>query len=227
MKRQPARLLAIAAVFAALASGSASVIARAEVDRCHGTTYTLEGYNHKVEVLQLGGCTTQARQEFNDSLRLAADAYIARVDNTTSVHTGDNNFMYVGTHIVSAKLGVEIYKEGAAHPFDEFLTHNTNIDTGKAMVLADLFTDLQTGLNLLSEQSKVQLDKLPRATGYSKSAITPTAVNFQNWVATKEGMRIFFGEIASHAAGNIDITIPWNTMDKVLKPGMKTVLSTP
>lgn len=227
MNRRPARLVALAAVFTALAAGSATVIARAEVDRCHGTTYTLEGNNYQVEVLQLGGCTTESRQEFNDSLRLAADDFISRVNNTTSVHTYNQNFMYVGTHVVSAKLGVEIYAEGAAHPFTDFVTHNTDIDTGKALTLQDLFSETLDGLKLLSTQSKVLLDQMPRATGYTPSAITPAVENFRNWVATKDGMRIYFGEIASHAAGDIDITIPWSAFDKVFKPGMKTVLSTP
>ncbi|MFI6867430.1 RsiV family protein [Nocardia sp. NPDC050406] len=227
MNRRPARLLALAAVFTALTAGSATVIARADDDRCHGTSYTLEGHNYKVEVPQLSGCTTQSRQEFNDSLRLAADDFIARVDNTTSVHTYNANSMYIGAHIVSAKLAVEIYLEGAPHPSTDFITHNTVIASGKPLTLPDLFTNLPEGLALLSQQSKLLLDQTPRATGYTPSAITPTPENFRHWTATKPGLRLHFGEIASHAAGNIEITIPWQTLKPALEPNIHTILSAP
>lgn len=81
------------------------------------------------------------------------------------------------------------------------------------------------GLNVLSTQVETLVEQNPRSAGYGASLLTPVAEHFQTWVATPEGMRIYLGEIASHAAGNIDVTVPWSGLDGVLKPGMRAIVS--
>lgn len=83
---------------------------------------------------------------------------------------------------------------------------------------------IQQGLNVLSTQAQTLVEQNPRATGYSKSELTPVAEHFQTWIATPEGMKIYLGQIASHAAGNIDVTVPWTALDGVLKPGLRAVV---
>ncbi|MGW4772159.1 RsiV family protein [Nocardia sp. NPDC004278] len=77
---------------------------------------------------------------------------------------------------------------------------------------------------MLSTQAQTLVEQNPRATGYSKSELTPVAEHFQTWIATPEGMKIYLGQIASHAAGNIDVTVPWTALDGVLKPGLRAVV---
>ncbi|MFX0579605.1 RsiV family protein [Nocardia nepalensis] len=190
------------------------------------TTLHLEGNGYKLDVPQVSGGKADARAEFNQAMRAAAQEWIDRITGPgDSVTGGDSQVVRIGTHVLSGHLVTSVYGAGAAHPNSFDSAHVTNVDTGKAITLPDLFTDLQQGLNALSTQAQALVQQNPRATGYSSSELTPTTEHFQTWVATPEGMRIYLGEIASHAAGNIDVLIPWSALDSVLRPGMRAVLS--
>ncbi|WP_433599056.1 DUF3298 domain-containing protein [Nocardia sp. CA-135953] len=190
------------------------------------TTVHLEGAGYKIDVPQVSGGKADARAEFNAAVQAAAQEWIGRISRPgDSVTGGDSQVVRIGSQVLSGHLVVVMYSEGAAHPNSFHAAHVTNIDTGKAITLPDLFTDLQQGLSTLSTQAEAQVQQDPRATGYNKSLLTPVAEHFQTWVATPEGMRIYLGEIASHAAGNIDVTVPWSALDGVLKPGMRAVVS--
>ncbi|MFC9997871.1 RsiV family protein [Nocardia sp. NPDC127526] len=224
MKRISAAHVLLAFVFAVLTTVSGAVIARADTpDRLHGTEYTIKGYQYEVRVPQLAGGTETERASFNEAMRLSADEYIGYVDHVTSVYPAHSEVVYIGAHVASGKLGVEIYKEGAAHGYEEFVTHNTWLATGQPVYLADLFTDFQGALNVLSEQAAVLVPQTAAGENYSRAAIEPYAANYEKWAVTRDGLRVYFGEIGSHAAGNIHITVPWSAVEHLMLPEMKTI----
>ncbi|WP_040687834.1 RsiV family protein [Nocardia vinacea] len=190
------------------------------------TTVTLVGNYYRVDVPQVEGGTDVARFGFNRAMQDGVVQWISHnslpMDSVTS---RDGEMVRIGSRVLSGHLIVTVYGDGAAHPNSFDLAQVTDIDTGQSITLPDLFTDLQQGLNTLSIQAEALVRQNPRATGYSKSLLTPVAEHFQTWVATPEGMRIYLGEISSHAAGNIDVTMPWSALDSVLKPGVRAVVS--
>ncbi|WP_433680121.1 RsiV family protein [Nocardia sp. CA-119907] len=190
------------------------------------TTLHLEGDGYKLDVPQVSGGKADARAEFNQGMRAGAQEWIDRISGPGDSVTGgsDSQVVHIGAHVLSGHLVTIMYSAGAAHPNSFDSAHVTNVDTGTAITLSDLFTDLQQGLDVLSTQAQTLVEQNPRAAGYSKSQLTPVAEHFRTWVATPEGMKIYLGEIASHAAGNIDITVPWSALDGVLKPGMRAVV---
>lgn len=228
MRRRSLAHLSLAAVLAALTVSAATVIAHADTG-FRTSEYVLTGDNYKVSVPRVDidgvdGPYLAARDEYNGALRQAADQYISQVTPTLNLTTSVN-FTYVGPHLLSAKLGVNFFQEHGAHPYELFVTHTTDTDTGKALRLSDVFTDLDAGVNALSRQAAILVPKTNAGDGYYRDALLPTEVNYQNWAVDSGGMRIYFGEIASHAAGNIVITIPWSELRGVLSCHMKTLVN--
>ncbi|WP_054813511.1 RsiV family protein [Nocardia arizonensis] len=185
----------------------------------------LQGPNYTVDVPQVTGGSDAARTEFNDAMRALAQTWIDRADATTTLQPGYGQVTYTGTRVVSGLLVVSVYSEGAAHPNNSMESHVTNGDTGRAITLADLFTDVQAGLNLLAEQAAIEVPKTRAGDTYFKSGIEATEFNYRLWLATPGGMEIHFGEIASHAAGDIVITVPWSKLDSALKPGIRDIVA--
>ncbi|WP_169815646.1 RsiV family protein [Nocardia inohanensis] len=227
MKRPLAHAL-LAGLLVILATAAGSVIARATPNGFRDTSYVIEGAHYKIQVPHVDidgadGPYYLAREEFDTAMRAYADVYALR---TASDLRGDtsSNYVYIGAHVLSAKLGVNFMYTHGAHPSEEYVTHNTSTDTGQAITLPDLFTDLNSGLDKLSDYAKATLDAKYGAGSYWSPGIAATESNFQNWTVSKDGLRIYLGEVVSHAAGNIVVTVPWSELGNLLKPQMKTVL---
>ncbi|MBH0777183.1 RsiV family protein [Nocardia bovistercoris] len=185
----------------------------------------LEGPGYRIDVPQVTGGSDAARTEFNNAMRALAQTWIDRVETTFTLEPGHGQVTYIGTRVVSGLLVVSTYGEGAAHPNNAYESHVTNADTGAAITLRDLFTDTQAGLNALAEQAAIEVPKTRAGDTYFKSGIEATEFNYRLWLATPGGMEIHLGEIASHAAGDIVITVPWSKLDSVLKPGIRDIVS--
>ena len=201
---------------------------RADSSAASGFTATsirLEGPFYSVDLPQVDGGKADARSDFNDGMRAEVDPFVRSAAEKQKVKGFNSEVAHIGGHVLSGVLGIEV-DDGWTHPTTYKRTHVTDIDTGKALTLPDLFTDLDKGLEVLSTQAAAQLPKTRVGTNaYDKQRIAPTAQNFQDWLATPDGLRVYVGEIASHALGYIDLTIPWSELDAVLKPGLRAVVS--
>ena len=86
----------------------------------------------------------------------------------------------------------------------------------RPIMLADLFTDEQAGLNRLSEQTKVLLpDVMPDQPGNA-----PIAKNFANWLPAADGLEIYFEAYQFGIRMAQTITVPWSALTDVLAPDM-------
>lgn len=199
----------------------------------------LEGENYRVYLPRVEGGKADARAEFNESMRTAANEWIAQSE-PGKVGLGGDGVMVtglapdsglilasevrIGERVLGGVLGIEV-NSGGAHPNSFVSTIVTNVDTAQPITIPDLFTDLQQGLTALHDQAAILVPQTRAGNSYAKEGIAPDVQNFANWLPTPEGMRIYLGEIASHAQGNIIITVPWSALDSVLKPGMRAVVS--
>lgn len=182
---------------------------------------------YNVVVPQVDGGKDTAAQEFNSGMRALMQEYIDGYGQAKTV-TDDyeqSNVAHIGTRVLSGVLWVSI-DGGGAHPFTELSTHVTNVDTAQAITLGDVFKDESDGLDILTVWAA---KLLPEKFGddYNRQGILPTADNFSRWVATPEGMRVYFaqGQVAASAAGVVDIMVPWSALSAYLQPGMEELLS--
>ena len=62
---------------------------------------------------------------------------------------------------------------------------------------------------------------------FDGSRFEPSEKVFERWTAETEGMRVYFdqGLVAPEAEGIIDLTIPWDNLDDVLKPGVAQIVA--
>ncbi len=189
------------------------------------TSVKLEGPWYSFDLPQVEGGTDDARTDFNEGMRAELDPYIRAAAENQRVKGYKSEVAHIGRHVLSGVLGIEV-DDGYAHPTTFKRTHVTDIDTGKTLTLPDLFTDLQKGLDRLSTQAEAQIPKTRVGIRpYDKQRVAPAVENFKDWLAMPDGLRVYLGEIASHALGYIDITIPWSELDGVLKPALRAVVS--
>ncbi|UFS96232.1 RsiV family protein [Nocardia huaxiensis] len=219
-------LAALMVVFAVCAG---RVIAHAAPGEFYNTSYTKQGTNYLVEVPNVGidgvdGPLHNARKDFDNNMDGHADRFIATYVGEHVSLMPAANYLYLGDHVLSGKIGVNVYQEGVVEGFEDYATHNTNTVTGEPISLLDLFTDLDSGLQALSYHSQALLDSTYGVDGYDRTAAEPRYANFHNWAVAVDGMRIYFGDIASHAAGNVMITLSWNVFHDVFNPAMAEVI---
>ncbi|WP_433194140.1 RsiV family protein [Nocardia sp. CA-107356] len=225
MKKTVAAVL-VSVLFAVLtACGSDDRAGSSAASAFTASSIRLEGAWYSVDLPQVAGGSDDARTDFNEGMRAEVGPFLRAAAEKQKVKGFNSEVAHIGGHVLSGVLGIEV-SDGNLHPTTFKRTHVTNIDTGKALTLPDLFTDLQKGLEVLSAQAAVQIPKTRVGTNpYDKQSITPAVDNFKDWLAMPDGMRVYVGEIASHALGYIDITIPWSELDGALKPSLRAVVS--
>lgn len=224
--RKTAAAVLVSVLFAGLtACGTADRTGTPPAPAFTATSIRLEGPWYSVDLPQVDGGNDAARTDFNEGMRAEADPYLRAAAENQRVKGFNSEVAHIGRHVLSGVLGIEV-TEGQLHPTTFKRTHVTDIDTGKALTLPELFADLQQGLDRLSAQAQAQIPKTRVGTNrYDKQRIAPAVENFKDWLAMPDGLRVYLGEIASHALGYIDITIPWSELDGVLKPNLRAVLS--
>ncbi|MEV6137836.1 RsiV family protein [Nocardia sp. NPDC051990] len=225
MRKTAAAVLA-SVLFAVLtACGSADRADTPAAPAFTAASIRLEGPWYSFDLPQVAGGTEKARTDFNEGMRAELDPYLRAAAQNQRVKGFNSEVAHIGRHVLSGVLGIEV-SDGYLHPTTFKRTHVTDIDTGKALTLPDLFTDLRQGLDRLSAQAQAQIPKTRVGTNpYDTQRIAPAVENFKDWLAMPDGMRVYLGEIASHALGYIDITIPWSELDGVLEPGLRAVVS--
>ncbi|WP_216913754.1 RsiV family protein [Nocardia noduli] len=188
------------------------------------TTLRLTGPGYELDVPQVSGGTEVARDAFNTAMRGLARQWIDQVEQTFTLKPGSGQVTYLGSRAISSLFVISTYSEGAAHPNNAYESYVIDARTGDEITLDDLFADVDHGLSLLADQAAIEVPKTRAGDSYSKSGIEADEYNYRLWLATPGGMEIHFGEISSHAAGDIVITVPWSKLDSALKPGMREIV---
>jgi hypothetical protein len=123
-------------------------------------------------------------------------------------------------NLLSLKLDIYSYIDGAAHPNTTSKTVTYNLETGADISLEQLFQAGSNYLQVISDYCKAQL--VTRDIGFDSSVTgaDPAPENFQNWNVTADDLLITFDayQVAAYAAGPQLVTIPYAVLKSIIDP---------
>jgi hypothetical protein len=177
-----------------------------------------------VKVPQVEGGNPDVATVFNDEMQRAL---LAQADSLTAgkLEDGPDSGVRIGERVLSGLLWTESTSFLTAESVALASTVVVDANSGSLITLASLFKDLDKGLMRLQEEAQ-QLG--PSANdSFDGSRLEPSEKIFERWTAETEGMRLYFdqGLVAPEAEGIIDLTIPWDKLNDVLKPGVAQIVA--
>lgn len=122
--------------------------------------------------------------------------------------------------IVSLQLKIDVYIDGAAHPYDYTVPINYDLAQGKEIALEQLFLPGANYLQALSDYCKTELNKTDLAPDLFAEGFSPKPENFHSWNISEQGLAISFDpyQVAPYAAGPQLVVIPYAALKDVLDP---------
>lgn len=176
-----------------------------------------------VEIPQVKGGNPDVATVFNDEMKRAL---LAQADSLTAatLKDGPGSEVRIGERVLSGLLRTASTKL-LTDKSELVSTVVVDANSGSVITLASLFKDLDKGLMRLQKEAQ-QLG--PSANdSFDGSRLEPSEKVFERWTAETEGMRVYFdqGLVAPEAEGIIDLTIPWDNLDGVLKPGVAQIVA--
>jgi hypothetical protein len=171
----------------------------------------------------LAGGDPAVVQAFNGASQAAAHQQVD--DATEGAAGGTTSWTFESTgHVTFRPIAVAQIIYGSmgygAHPTPYIGTIVIDSRSADPIMLVDLFTDQQAGLNRLSEQARKILAADGMNLGPNEPGAAPKAENFANWIPTAEGLEIHFAPYQFGVALPAVITVPWPALTDVLAPAM-------
>ncbi|OBF20536.1 hypothetical protein A5725_16475 [Mycobacterium kubicae] len=202
------------------------------------------GQSYRVTTASITGATDDRRGQWNarfgqisggdaaviDAFNNASTASARdQLDQARTEASPDAEWTFESTPTVSfrtvavAQVIVGVYSaKHAAHPSNYVSTVVIDARTAQPITLATLFANQQSGLNRLSEQTKLIF---PRVYGGGPDPMPdepgnqPVPANFANWIPTSAGLELHFADY-QFGHGLAVITVPWSALADVLAPNM-------
>lgn len=208
----------ITAVGVVVATLTLAAPASAETGVSNGRTYTVtmtsldgatsDNLGHwRVQAAQISGGDPAVVEAFNIASQSSADR---EIDAARTEAEPENTWDFTSetrTTFRSIAVGQVISgtwsAERAARVVRYVSTVVIDSRTGRPIELADLFTNLQDGVNRLSQHT---------------DGIPPRPENFTNWVPTADGIQVHFA--SAQWFWPPAITVPWSALTDVLAPTM-------
>jgi hypothetical protein len=107
-----------------------------------------------------------------------------------------------------------------AHPSHQVGTIVIDSRSADPIMLTDLFSDPQAGLNRLAEQTRTLLAADGLEVSPDEPGAAPKAENFANWIPTADGLEFHFNEYQFGPRLPAVVTVPWAQLSDVLAPAM-------
>jgi hypothetical protein len=177
-----------------------------------------------VEVPQVEGGNPDVVTVFNDEMQRALQAQAESL-TAAKLEDGPDSGVRIGERVLSGLLTTESTSYLTTESVALASTVVVDANSGSLITLASLFKDLDKGLMRLQEEAQ-QLG--PSANdSFDASRLEPSEKVFERWTAETEGMRLYFeqGLVAPAEEGIIDLTIPWDKLDDLLKPGVAQIVA--
>lgn len=119
---------------------------------------------------------------------------------------------------------------GGAHPNGYFQTYTVDANTGELLTLADIFSDVDTGLlavSGLAAQSILNSMGEMADAQWVTDGTAPEPVNFQNWALADGVLRVYFPpyQVGPHAMGPQIVDIPLSDLYDLLAPRWQALAS--
>lgn len=107
-----------------------------------------------------------------------------------------------------------------AHPSHQIGTIVIDSRSADPIMLTDLFSDPQAGLDRLAEQTRALLAKDGLDVAPDEPGAAPKAENFANWIPTADGLEFHFNEYQFGPRLPAVVTVPWAQLSDVMAPAM-------
>lgn len=177
-----------------------------------------------VELPQVQGGDSGVATIFNEEMQTVLHHQADALTGGT-LESRPGSGVHVGERVLSGLLRTVAtnYLEGTSTALAGTVVVDT--ESGSVITLASLFSDEDTGLQKLQELTE-QLGPESNA-DFDTSKLEPTEQVFGQWTAESDGMRLYFAEglVAPESAGIVELAIPWDDLDEVLKPGVAQIVS--
>jgi hypothetical protein len=107
-----------------------------------------------------------------------------------------------------------------AHPSHQIGTIVIDSRSADPIMLVDLFSDPQAGLDRLAEQTRTLLAQDGLDVPADEPGAAPKAENFANWIPTPDGLEFHFNEYQFGPRLPAVVTVPWAQLSDVMAPAM-------
>jgi Protein of unknown function (DUF3298)/Deacetylase PdaC len=189
------------------------------------------GYKIKTATPQLAGADSARVENFNQAVGKLVAEVKGEFEETAraGVREGDsavqNYNLGVSYEItdankdfISVLFSFNSYI-GGAHPNTNTKSFNYDLNRGLPLSLADLFTPGSNYLNVISDYSIGELNKI-ETTDHVESGAGPKIENFHSWNITPFGLQITFDayQVGPYAAGHHVVVVPYSLLKPIIKP---------
>lgn len=131
--------------------------------------------------------------------------------------------------VLSVKFQV-MYFTGGAHPNHFVTCFNFDQESGKDMLLKELFIDLPAALETIAQAAR---DQIRPALGdhvdeqWFMDGTAPTAENYRHFTLSPKGMTFYFPpyQMAAYVYGQQQATVGWDRFEKHLSPHLSMLLA--
>jgi hypothetical protein len=188
-------------------------------------------YTVKAQVPTLAGSTDPRVVQFNNEMTELTIDEIGRFrDNARMGYAtpGSNGSSYNQKftltsppgNILSIKIDVNYYVEGAAHPASLTRVANYDLEAGQDLSLDQLFKSGSEYLKTLSNYCVAQLKTRDIDFQSFSAGADPTSQNYINWNITPDSLQITFEEyqVAPYAAGPQIVVVPYSELASIIAP---------
>lgn len=174
---------------------------------------------------QITGGDPAVTDTFNAAMRAALDDRIAEVRAGGRLTGSDGEVAHIGERVTSGVLLVTAEYEESAEDFADTVV--VGIDSGDVLTLDEIFTDTADGLDRLVAVSRELGPSTDAGASFDLNAVSADPALFSRWLATPDGMRIYFaeGSVAPTYSDLVELTVPWDELSTVLDPDMHAVLT--
>lgn len=167
------------------------------------------------------GPNQAAVDAFNNSVETSLQQQITALQHNSipsesSLTTNQNQqAVWLGNNTISGLWVTKADTPHEAHGSYHIATFVINKATAQPVMLADVFGDLGSALQRLSQNATTQLSaKLGKT--FNPSGVAPTPENFANWIPTSDGIELHFNDYQVGPHGLVVITVPWAVFDGIL-----------
>lgn len=191
-----------------------------QVQRFLGTVFV------DVEVPRVEGGNPDVAAVFNDEMDTALQAQADSVIGG-SLEARPGSEVRIGERVLSGVLRTAAVDLTKAHSMPLVSTVVVDAASGSLITLSSLFNDLDEGLARLQEESQTLGPSTDLGEAFDSTKLEPSEQVFGRWSAETSGMRVFFeqGVVGPMAAGIVELTIPWDNLSDVMKPGVADIVA--
>jgi hypothetical protein len=179
-----------------------------------------------VELPQVAGGNPVVANVFNEQMEKVLQT---QADSLTggSLQDRPGSGVRIGTRVLNGLLRTAATDSTTATSTALASTVVMDANSGSLITLSSLFKDLNKALIKLQELSQELGPSTSAGSNFDGTKIQPSEKVFEHWTAETSGMRLYFaqGLVAPESEGIVDLTIPWDNLNDVLKPGVAQIVA--